>query len=46
MQFGNSNTVAELDATVTMSPGMLAYVKDKGWCIVQNITAYNNGPTR
>ena len=46
MQFGNSNTVAELDATVTMSPGMLAYVKDLGWCIVQNITAYNNGPTR
>ena len=46
MQFGNSNTVAELDATVTMSPGMLAYVKDKGWCIIQNITAYNNGPQR
>jgi hypothetical protein len=46
MQFGNINCVAELDATVTMSPGMLAYVKDKGWCIIQNITAYINGPQR
>jgi hypothetical protein len=46
MQFGNINCVTQLDATVTMSPGMLAYVKDKGWCIIQNITAYNNGPQR
>ena len=30
MQFGNIMYVAELDATVTISPGMLAYVKDKG----------------
>ena len=25
---------------------MLAYVEDKGWCIIQNITAYNKGPER
>ena len=30
MQFGNIMYVAELDATVTISPGMLAYVKDEG----------------
>ena len=37
-------SVAELDATVTMSPGMLAYVEEEGWCIIQNITAYDKGP--
>ena len=50
MQVANLAHVPEIDATVTMSPGMLAYVKgnpkDKGWCIIQNITAYNNGPQR
>ena len=46
MQFGNLAHVAELEATVTVSPGMLAYVKDEGWCIIQNITAYNEGRQR
>ena len=30
MQFGNLAHVVELDATVTVSPGMLAYVADEG----------------
>ena len=46
IQFGNLPHVAELDATVTVSPGMLAYVEGDGWCIIQNITAYNEGRQR
>ena len=46
MQFGNLTHVVELDATVTISPGMLAYVEGDGWCIIQNITAYNEGRQR
>ena len=46
MQFGNLNHVPELEATVILSPGMLAYVEGDGWCIVQNITAYNDGDKR
>ena len=44
MQVANLAHVPEIDATVTMSPGMLAYVEDRGWCIIQNITAYDKGP--
>ena len=44
MQVANLAHVPEIDATVTMSPGMLAYVEEEGWCIIQNITAYNKGP--
>ena len=46
MQFGNLAHVVELDATVTISPGMLAYVEPEGWCVIQNITAYNKGRQR
>ena len=46
MQFGNLAHVVELDATVTISPSMLAYVEPEGWCVIQNITAYNKGRQR
>ena len=46
MQFGNLAHVVELDATVTISPGMLAYVEPEGWSVIQNITAYNKGRQR
>ena len=46
IQFGNLAHVVELDKTVTMSPGMLAYVEGKGWSVIQNITAYNKGRMR
>ena len=46
IQFGNLAHVVELDKTVTMSPGMLAYVEGKGWSVIQNITAYNKGRQR
>ena len=46
MQFGNLSHVVELDATVTISPGMLAYVEPEGWSVIQNITAYNKGRQR
>ena len=46
MQFGNLTRVPELEATVLLSPGMLVYVEGDGWCIVQNINAYNVGDRR
>ena len=46
IQFGNLAHVVELDKTVTMSPGMLAFVEGKGWSVIQNITAYNKGRQR
>ena len=46
IQFGNLAHVPDLDSTVTVSPGMLAYVDGEGWCVIQNITAYNKGRQR
>jgi hypothetical protein len=46
MQFGNLSHVAEVEAMVLLSPGMLVYVEGEGWCIVQNINAYNGGERR
>ncbi len=58
MQIANVAHVPEIDAVVTLSSGMLAYVEEVGWCallwyfygasicIIQNITAYNKGPER
>jgi len=46
MQVANVAHIPDIDAVVTLSPGMLAYVEEVGWCIIQNITAYNKGPER
>ena len=46
MQGGNLANVPELNATVTLSPGMLVYEEGEGWCIVQNINTYNDGDRR
>jgi hypothetical protein len=35
-----------VEAMVLLSPGMLVYVEGEGWCIVQNINAYNGGERR